>query len=244
MCDGAAFRRPSTCNQSQNMSATCPRKSLVLTLLIVQAGLAFSQTPPKEPKGTTLVLKGYSGQAQVLQVNGKSYVEIESLARLTNGSLSFQPNQITLTLAAPAAGSAPANPAATTALSKQFQAAAIEELSLIREWRAALLNAIENNYPVTEDWAAAYRRTTRSKLTLAGAAASRDSDREVFALVTNEFNNMKKLNDQYVAMHKDLAYISPDSLDNDALNQQVLNCARELASLAAGGQSQDVPVCH
>jgi len=153
------------------MSATCPRKSLVLTLLIVQAGLAFSQTPRRNQRNN-VGTEGLQRAGAGASVDGKSYVEIESLARLTNGSLSFQPNQITLTLAAPAAGSAPANPAATTALSKQFQAAAIEELSLIREWRAALLNAIENNYPVTEDWAAAYRRNTRSKLTLAGAAAS------------------------------------------------------------------------
>jgi hypothetical protein len=37
---------------------------------------------------------------------------------------------------------------------------------------------------------------------------------------------------------------SPESLDNDPLNQQILDCARGLASLAAGGQFQDVSACH
>jgi hypothetical protein len=228
------------------MGATSFRKSKLLAGLILGAGFAFSQTAPKEAKETTLVLKGYAGRAPVVLINGKSYVEIESLARLTNGSLTFQPNQITLTLAAPVAGTAPApaDPVAKPALSKGFVVAATDELSLIREWRADLLNAIQNSYPLTEEWATGYRRNVRSKLALAGAAVSRDPDREVFALVTNEFNNMNKLSDQYVAMHKTLAYISPDSLDNDALNQQVLNCAHELDSLAASGQSQDVPVCH
>jgi hypothetical protein len=221
------------------------RKSRVFAVLVLGAQLAICQTAPKEGKEAALVVKGYSGQAPVIQVDGKSYVEIESLARLTNGSLSFQKNQITLTPGAPvAAAPPPAEPVAKPALSKAFVAGTLEELSFIREWRTALLTAIRNSSPVSEEWATGYRRNARSKLELLGTAASTDSDREVFALVTNEFNNMKKLSDQYVAMHKDLSYISPDSLDNDALNQQVLSCAHELALLAGRGQSQDVPVCH
>lgn len=46
----------------------------------------------------TLVVSGQPGQAPVLQIGGKSYVNIEALARLTNGALSFEGNQITLTL--------------------------------------------------------------------------------------------------------------------------------------------------
>jgi hypothetical protein len=222
------------------MGAMSIRKSRVLAGLVLGAGLAIAQTASKDVKETTFVLKGYSGQVPVVQVNGKAFVEVESLARLTNGSLTFQGSQITLTLAA----AAPAIPAVKPALSKGFLAVAVEELNLIRDWRADLLKAIQNNIPLTEDWADGCARNARSKLALAGAAASRDSDREVFALVTNEFNNMKKLSDQYVSMHKNLAYIPPDSLDNDALNQQVLNCGHELATLAASGQAQDIPVCH
>ena len=228
------------------MRATSFRKSRVLAALLLGAGLASSQTTAKETKETTLALKGSSGRAAVLQVNGKSYVEIEALARLTNGSLSFQTNQITLALPVPIikAAPVPVDPAAKLTLSKEFLRAAIEELSVIREWRIAILNAVQNRYPLTEEWVGGYGRNASSKLALAGAAASKDADREVLQLVTNEFSNMQKLSDQYVAMHNSLTYISPDSLDNDALNQQVLNCARELASVAGSGQSQDVPVCH
>jgi hypothetical protein len=55
---------------------------------------------------------------------------------------------------------------------------------------------------------------------------------------------MKRLSDKYLAVHKSLTYISPDSLDNDQLDLQVLACARGLASVAASGQFEDVAVCH
>jgi hypothetical protein len=124
-------------------------------VLLLAAGVGFSQTTQKEE---TLVVKGYSGQAPVLQVNGKSYVELETLARLTNGSLSFQSNQVTLTFASLAAKAAPTpqDPTVKLALSKDFLRAAIEELTVIREWRIAIVNAIQNNYPVTDDWVGGY----------------------------------------------------------------------------------------
>src|ERR1700721_448713 len=44
-------------------------------------------------KGSTLTIAGHPGEAQLVQVNGKSYIDIETLARLTRGSLSFKANQ-------------------------------------------------------------------------------------------------------------------------------------------------------
>ena len=35
--------------------------------------------------------------------------------------------------------------------------AGIEEMSVIREWRSALVNAVQNGFAVTDDFAAAYR---------------------------------------------------------------------------------------
>jgi len=39
-------------------------------------------------------VRGKSGQNPVLQINGRSYVDIEALARLVNGSLRINGNQI------------------------------------------------------------------------------------------------------------------------------------------------------
>jgi hypothetical protein len=63
-------------------------------------------------------------------------------------------------------------------------------------------------------------------------------------LFTNEFDNMQKFSDKYLAMHKSQTYIAPDALDNDPLDQQILECARGLAALIVGGQFQDVATCH
>lgn len=117
-------------------------------------------------------------------------------------------------------------------------------MTVTREWRIAIVNAIQNNFPVTEDWASGYRRTADSKLALASAAVTTDSDRSGLPLLTSQFNNMQSLSDNYLAMRKSLTYTSPDSLENDPLYQQILACSRGLASLAASGQFQDVPACH
>lgn len=45
-------------------------------------------------------MNGQPGRAPVIQLHGRSYVDVEALARLTNGSLSFKGDQITLTLPA------------------------------------------------------------------------------------------------------------------------------------------------
>jgi hypothetical protein len=87
-------------------------------------------------------------------MNGHSYVDLEALARVANGSLSFNGNQITLTL--PGATSTPsADPSASpTGLSKGFLKAGIEAMSMVREWHSALANAIQNGFPLAENWLA------------------------------------------------------------------------------------------
>ena len=79
---------------------------LIVVGLLVGPGLVGSQTSQKDQ---TLIVSGQSGQAQVIQKNGRAYVDVEELARLVNGSLSFKGNQITLTL--PASATAAAAPA-------------------------------------------------------------------------------------------------------------------------------------
>jgi hypothetical protein len=45
-------------------------------------------------------------------------------------------------------------------------------------------------------------------------------------------------------MSTSMTFISPDSVENDPLGEQVLSCARSLAALPVGGQFQDVAICH
>ena len=76
------------------MRHTSFRKILPLAACLLVPRLALSQVPRQSG---TLSVNGYPGQVPVIQVNGRSYVEIESLARLTSGSMSFRGKQIILT---------------------------------------------------------------------------------------------------------------------------------------------------
>ena len=120
----------------------------------------------------------------------------------------------------------------------------IEELTAIREWRVAILNAVQSNSPVTDDLVAGYRRTADTKHALTAAALVTDSDRSGFALLSNEFSKMQTLSDKYLALRKNLTYIAPDSLDKDPLDQQIVSCARGLASFAANREFEDITACH
>ena len=189
-------------------------------------------------------MTGYPGQAPVIQVNGKSYVEIESLARLTSSSISFRGKQIILTLPPSVENTAAPEKSRPAGFSKEFLKASIEELTAIREWRVAILNAVQSNFPVTDDLIAEYRRTADSKHALTSATLATDSDRSALALLSNEFSKMQTLSDKYLALRKSLTYIAPDSLDKDPLDQQILSCGRGLASFATNAQFEDIPACH
>jgi hypothetical protein len=63
-------------------------------------------------------------------------------------------------------------------------------------------------------------------------------------LLSNVSGKMQTLSDKYLALRKSLTYIAPDSLDKDPLDQQILNCARGLSSMAGSGDFEDVAVCH
>jgi hypothetical protein len=213
----------------------------ILALLVLLPELSLSQAPPQK---ATFTVKGYPGNAPVIQVNGKSYVEIDSLARLTNGSVSFQANQITLTLPTPVANPAVVQTERPARLSKGLLQAGIEEMAVIGEWRTVIVNAVQNNNRIAEDSLDGYRRNADSKLALASTTVVTDPDRDLIVFLKNEFTNMQKLSAQYLAMRKSLTYIAPDSLDNDPLNQQIQNCAQGLAPLIASGQFQDAAACH
>jgi hypothetical protein len=177
-------------------------------------------------------------------MRGKAYVELEALARLTHGSLSFNGSQVTLTLPGSSANTATTVAGDKSEFSKDFLRAGIEELGMIREWRIALMNAVQNGFPIGDDWMSVYRGPALTNLRLAAVAASTDADRSAYQLLSNEFDNMKKLSDRFVAAHTAQEYTPTDSLKSDPLDQQILGCARSLATMAASGQFVDDGSCH
>jgi hypothetical protein len=193
----------------------------------------------------SLIIQGQSGSANVTQVDGHNYVDVEGLASLTNSSIRFNGNQIVLTLpGTPASAPAPAPAAPAPGFSKNFVTAGIETMSEIREWRAALKNAIERNYSLTGGWLDNNRAQAQQALRLASLAVSTASDKSAFHFLTNEFNNMSALSDKYFQISSSMTYIDPRSLDSDPFNQKITACAHSLASMATANQFIDDGSCQ
>jgi hypothetical protein len=187
----------------------------------------------------TFMVAGHSGEISVTEMAGRSYVEIEALTRLANGSLTFRGNQIVLTLP-------PSNANATTAaqgFTKEFLRAGIEQMSVIREWRSTLISAVQRGFPITDDWMTSFSDRAQHNLRLVSLAASTESDKNAFQLLTNEFNNMKQLSDRFLDANKSRTYTRTDALENDPLDRRILNCGHALAAMAATGQFVDDGSC-
>jgi len=214
--------------------------AVMLTALLMLPVKVSSQSPQK---ANTFRISGHAGEAQILQLNGKSYVEIETLARLTQGTLSFKANQTTLTLPSSDSGGQASEPHAKAGFSTAFVQAGIEEMSVIREWRIAIVNAVQNNTPVSEDWVSTHHRLADKTLSLASSTASTDDDRGALPMLTAEFNNMQKLSELYLTLRKQASAISPDNFDI-SLEDQILSCARGFVTMTESHEFQDQASCH
>ena len=213
----------------------------VLTVLLMLPVGSNAQTPPK---ASTFTVAGHAGEAQLLQVKGKSYVEVQALARLTKGTLSFKADRTTLTLPPPETVEPASTPQVKAGFSRAFIQGGIEEISLIREWRIAIVSAVQSNVPLSVEWASAQHRQADKNMALASAAISTEDDRSAFPLLSAELNNMQKLSDLYLALRTQSMAMSPDKFDNAPLEEQILDCARGFVSMTESHEFQDQAACH
>lgn len=222
--------------------------SLILLLLLSMQGSVHAQV---QQQRRTLVVNGQVGEALVLQIEGRAFVDVETLARIVNGTLGFQGSRIVLTL--PASASMPTtaptpSPADNSAFSREFVKAAIEDISLMREWASTLANAIQNGYPITGNWVAVSQARAAQGLQLASASASTDGDRSGLQLLSNEFDAVRKWSNKLVNARESMDAanyaMSARALQDDPLSQKILSCGRFLGSMLGSGNFQDDPSCH
>jgi hypothetical protein len=196
----------------------------------------------------SLVVAGGAGNAPVVQLKGRNYVELEALARAANGSLSFSGNQVTLSLAGSdhsvAADHSGSSRSADNAFSSDFLRAGIEAVSSLREWHSALASAIGNGYPVTSEGFVPYQTQATRDLRLAQVAATTDADQKAAQLLANGFEKMKQLSDKYVTHRTNMNYVATDALQNDPADQALIACGRAIGAMAASGQFSDDASCH
>ena len=217
---------------------------LTIAVLLVPPPAAFSQA---NQQTGTLVVSGYPGEVPVTQISGRTYVAVDELARLMNGSLGYHGSQVTLALPgsanSPATVSSASKPAGS-GFSKDFLNAGIETMSEIREWRSALLNAVESGTPITEAWMANYHAQATKSLRLTAVAATTDGDHKGLELLSRELEHMQALGNDVLAARKKMNYITPDLVKKNPLDQKIMNCARSLTAMASSGEFQDDGSCN
>src|ERR1700692_3367418 len=90
--------------------------------VLLFAGILLAQNTPNR----ALIVNGKSA-GMVVQMGGHAYVDVETVAQFTNGSVTLEPNQIVLTFPAPGSSTAPSGkglaplpPAPPPGLSRDF----------------------------------------------------------------------------------------------------------------------------
>jgi len=244
------------------------RTILSFGLLLAVAGALLAQdtpeqgTPAKSDK--MFVVNGKTLDAQVVDIDGRSYVDVDSLtqiAQITNGSITVEPNRIVLTIPAAtpnapgnAPGTASANAPAETApppevhgLSKGFVTVAIGDLAEMREWRGATATMITYGLAVSAAWASSYHDRAQDGLTQATVAAATDDDREALGLLKNEFDMLAGWSAATLASRQALngaQTIDPNTLQNDQTLAKIDTCGGFLSGMLLGGTFSDNASCH
>lgn len=223
------------------------RRNAIRISVMLLTGLLIPLLILLAEQTSSFLIDGPQGQAKVIQVQGKNYVEVDEFARITGGSLRFVGDQIILSL--PQRDNTPTHaeqsePQPVPGLSRPFLTSGIETMREIVEWHAALKNGIERGYPLSDTWFGNYRRQIQASLKQTEAKVNTDLDQKALPLLTNEFNTMSALTDKYLKITASRDYLAPDSLNNDPLDQKLLTCWQSLASLASSNQFVDDGACQ
>jgi len=211
----------------------------------ILTGMAAAQTHYQQK---TVVINGHSGDAMVYTIDGKSYVDLESLARISHGSLSFSGGRITLTV--PDGGEAQAHPADhdKPGLSDGFVRAALQDVATIKEWTNTIAYAVQRGVPGDGSRLVAFHDRAADQLRLARVAAVNESDQSALRLLTNHFNLMSGWNDKLVGERKRMDTgkysIDPNALANDETYQKITGCSKFLNSMLPSGHFQDDRSCN
>ena len=225
---------------------------LTTALFVCLSGISLAQAD-QQPR--VLVIAGHSGEAEVIERDGRAYVELRSLVEIAGASLSFKGNRMILSLAASTASHPVDEPVSQThspvdesTLSHEFVRAGIEEIATLREWGSTMAYAVQNGYNITQEWASNYRDQAANSLRLASAAASSEADRKALQLLTNEFDAVRQWSDKLVEARNSMDTakyaMSPDTLRNEPLSQKILTCGHFLGQMLGSGSFQDNGSCH
>jgi hypothetical protein len=225
-------------------------RPFIVAIWLMMVAMASAQTQRQEQ---TFSIQGYAGETNVVRFQGRMFVELEDLARITNGSVSFEKGRMVLTLPHGDAPQSTADDAGRSGFSRPFTSAAIEAMASIREWGGMLQVIVQNGYPLgramSGNTVLAYQGRAADSVSIAAAAASTDSDHQGVELLRNEFNNLRAWSESFVDARNAMRAVNLTTSehplqDNDEQAQKITHCGQFLAQMFAGGTFQDDPACH
>jgi hypothetical protein len=212
------------------------------------AGILLAQSAPDR----ALIVNGKS-EGAVVQMNGHAYVDVETIARFTNGAVTLEPKRVVLTFPAPGtsapprAGLAPVPSAPQPGLSRNFASLAISELAEMREWRGAVGTILTYGVPVVGSWPQDYHDRVEADLRQVSVAASTPADEDAMQLLQNQFSSLARWASDVVTTRQSLNAtnaVRPDTMQNDPALAKISNCSRFLNSMLVSGLFADDPSCH
>jgi hypothetical protein len=224
------------------------RPFLIATLLMI-AVMARAETQ-RAKEG--FFVQGCLGNAPVVHLQGRSFVDVQDLARITNGSLSFERDRIILTPPRCDASKTTVDDSRKSGFSHAFMKPAIEAVASIREWGGTLIITVQNGYAVKNtiagDAITAYQGRASDNIAVASSAASTESDYRGLELLRNEFNNVQAWSEEFVKARNsqnaaNLA-VSESWPQDDPDVGKMTRCGQFLAQMFPSGKFQDDAACH
>jgi hypothetical protein len=146
--------------------------AVLLGFVLSLAGVLLAQGMPNKQ----FLVNGKTMGIPVLQVNGHSYIDIDTLAQVTNGQVKVESNQIVFTM--PSWLSDAPSQQVNQGLSKGCASAAIIALAEMKEWKGLLGAMVTYGLAVGEAGSQDYHDRAQTSLAQATVAASTSSDQD------------------------------------------------------------------
>jgi len=221
------------------------RFALYFASVLALSGMLFGQSTANK----TLVVNGKTASAGVRQINGRLYIDLETLAQATNAVFTVEPRRVVLNIPPSDAGAVATDDAAQNSqrLSRDFSSAAISALAAMREWRVAVRAMILYGLAVSDTWVQAYHQQTLDALRQAGVVASAEADKNALQLLSDEADMMTAWANQVDAARQELngaRTVDPNTLKDDPTLAKIQRCSQFLNSMILSGSFNDDPGCH
>jgi hypothetical protein len=221
------------------------RFALYLASVLALSGMLFAQSTTNK----ILVVNGKTAGAGVRQINGRLYIDLETLAQATNAVFTVESRRVVLNIPPSDAGAVATDDSTQNSqrLSRDFSSAAISALAAMREWRVAVRAMILYGLAVSDTWVQAYHQQTLDALRQAGVAASTDADKNALQLLGSEADMMTTWANGVDASRQQLngaKTVDPNALQNDTQLAKIQSCSQFLNSMVLSGSFNDDPSCH